>query len=115
MNVDVSDLCCVNSSCPDCGKRGAGNLACRMIYGKWKSRFVRCRTCGDEFSERRGTALFGTHLKPGKALGVLQHLGDGSGVRRTARLVHVSKNTATAMVQRAGAMREDFTTNSSGT
>lgn len=103
MNVDVSDLCCVNSSCRDYGKRGAGNLVCRKIYGKWKSRFVRCRTCGEEFSERKGTALFGMHLGPGKVLGVLEHLGDGCGVRKTARLVYVSKNTVTAIVKRAGA------------
>ena len=102
MNVDVSDLCCVNSLCADYGKRGAGNLVCRKIYGNWKSRFLRCRTCGEEFSERKGTPLFGIHLEPGKALGVLEHLGDGCGVRKTARLVCVSKNTVTAMVNRAG-------------
>ena len=102
MNVDVSDLCCVNSSCRDYGKRGAGNLVCRKIYGKSKSRFVRCRTCREEFSERKGTALFHLHLDRAKAIAAFEHLGDGCGIRKTGRLVHISKDTVMRLVERAG-------------
>ena len=103
MDTDVSDLCCVNSQCPDRGKRGAGNLVCRKLFGKGRWRFVRCRTCREEFSERRGTAWFGVHLPPDKALAVLEHLADGCGVRQTARRVKVSTNTVMRLTQKAGA------------
>lgn len=102
MNVDVSELCCVNSRCKDCGKRGAGNLVCRKVYGRNRSRFVRCRSCGAEFSERKGTALFGLRLLEQKVLEVFAHLADGCGTRQTARLVGVDKDTVTRLAMRAG-------------
>jgi hypothetical protein len=37
--------------------------------------------CGEEFSERRGTALFNTKLPELKAEEVLNHLGEGCSVR----------------------------------
>ena len=103
MDTEASDLCCVNSQCPDYGKRGAGNLVCRKLFGKERWRFVRCRTCRQEFSERRGTALFGVHLPTAKALSVLEHVADGCGVRQTSRLTGASTNTVMRLTQKAGA------------
>jgi transposase-like protein len=103
MDTEVSDLCCVNSQCPDYGKRGAGNLVCRKLFGKERWRFVRCRTCRQEFSERRGTALFGVHLPTAKALSVLEHVADGCGVRQTSRLTGASTNTVMRLTKKAGA------------
>jgi transposase-like protein len=102
MNVDVSDLCCVNSRCRDYGKRGAGNLVCRKLYGRSRSRFLRCRSCGEEFSEHRGTALFDVRLPLDKAIQVYQHLADGCGIRQTARQVGVSKDTVLRLMRRGG-------------
>ena len=102
MKLDVSDLCCVNSRCKEYGQRGAGNLVCRKLYGRNRSRFVRCRACGEEFSERKGTALFGLRLPEQKALDVFAHLADGCGTRQTARLVGVDKDTVTRLAMRAG-------------
>ena len=102
MDTDVSDLCCVNSQCADYGKRGAGNLVCRKRFGKEGWRFVRCRTCRAEFSERKGTALFGVRTPTPKALAVLEHLADGCGVRPTARLVKVTPNTVMRLTKKAG-------------
>jgi len=102
MKVDLSDLYCVNSSCPDRGKRGAGNLLFRKFYGKNRSRFVRCKTCHEEFSERKGTPLYRMHLPLETFYAVLAHLADGCGIRKTGRLVGVSKDTVDALVQRAG-------------
>jgi transposase-like protein len=103
MDRDVSDLCCVNSNCADYGKRGAGNLVCRKRFGSGRWRFVRCRTCRQEFSERRGTALFGVHLPTAKALSVLEHLADGCGVRQTARLAGVTRDAVMRLTRKAGA------------
>jgi hypothetical protein len=61
-----------------------------------------CRTCKARFSERKGTPLFETHLPPDKAVAVLAHLAEGIGVRKTARLVGVSKDTVVRFARRAG-------------
>ena len=102
MNVDLSDLCCVNSRCADYGKRNAGNLMFRKFSGKERWRFVRCRTCRQEFSERKGTALFGVKMSTAKALEVLEHVADGCGVRQTSRLTKASQGAVLRMIGRAG-------------
>jgi len=107
MNKDVSDLCCVNSQCADYGKRGAGNLSWRKVYGHDKSRFVRCRTCKMEFSERKGTAFFRVHIPAEKAVAILKHVGDGCGIRQTGRMLDVSKDTVTSILKRAGRHAEN--------
>ena len=103
MDRDVCDLCCVNSQCPDYGKRGAGNLMFRKFFGSGRWRFVRCRTCGVEFSERRNTALFGVHLPLAKAIAVLEHLADGCGIRQTSRLTGVTRDAVMRLARKVGA------------
>ena len=99
----IEELCCQNPNCPDCGKRNAGNLR----WHGWSSRkqdirMVHCRTCDDYFSERKGTALWGVRLPEKKALEVWEHLAEGCGVRQTARLVKVDKNTVCRLTAKAG-------------
>ena len=91
---DLSRFCCLNSDCPDYGKRGAGNLTVPHRYGPGKSRrMLRCRTCKARFSERKGTPLFRSGLPPEKALALVEHLADRNGVRATSRLVGVHRDT----------------------
>lgn len=91
---DLSRFCCQNKDCPDHGKRGAGNLTVCMRFGKEKRiRLLYCRTCKDRFSERKGTPFFQARLADEKALSVLEHIAEGVGVRKTARLVGVNKDT----------------------
>jgi len=60
---DLSRFCCLNSDCPEHGKRDAGNLTVTHRYGPEKARrMLRCRVCKARFSERKGTPLFGSHL-----------------------------------------------------
>jgi LacI family transcriptional regulator len=61
-----------------------------------------CRTCQQRFSERKGSALFGTRLPHDKALAVFAHLQDGCGVRQTARLTGVDKDTVVRYAVQAG-------------
>jgi transposase-like protein len=81
------------------------------LYAKGKRRFVRCRTCREEFSERKGTPLFQMHLPPEKAFAVLSHVAEGCGIRETGRLVGVTKDTVVALVKRAGEHAQVCTTN----
>jgi LacI family transcriptional regulator len=100
---DLRRFCCLNPDCPDHGRRDHGNLSVCMRYGpKLQTRLLYCKSCRARFSERKGTPLFGGHLSHEQTLSVLAHLADGCGIRQTARLTGVSKDTVTRLARRAG-------------
>lgn len=98
----LEELCCVNPDCKDAGRKGAGNLVVRLGKGRSRWRVLRCRTCKQEFSERKGTALWGTRMEPEKALAIAEHLKEGCGIRKTARLVGASTDGVTSIAIRCG-------------
>jgi LacI family transcriptional regulator len=94
VDEDLSRFCCLRPDCPDYGQRGHGNLSVCGHYGKAQQyRLLYCRTCKARFSERKGTPLYRSGLPPEKALALVEHLADRTGVRATARLVGVNRNT----------------------
>ena len=99
---DLCHFCCQNQDCPDYGKRGHGNLTVCAHYGPQQRRLLYCRSCKARFSERKGTPLFDTRLPEDKVVAVLQHVAEGVGVRKTSRLVGVSKDTVVRYSLRAG-------------
>jgi LacI family transcriptional regulator len=100
---DLAPFCCLNPECNDHGRRCAGNLRVHSRYGAEKRlRILECRTCGRRSSERQGTPLFRSHLPEGKAVSVLEHLGEGCGVRQTGRLVRVHRDTVMRYGRLAG-------------
>ena len=105
---DLATLACVNPECQRFRLTGQDNLTVRKVYGQDHIRLLRCRTCGEEFSERRGTALFNTKVAEERAASVVDHLGEGCGVRATARLAHVSKDTVARLLRMAGRHAERF-------
>jgi transposase-like protein len=105
---DLDTLACVNTECQVFRQRGQGNLSIRKVYGHDHLRPLCCHTCGEEFSERRGTALFNTKLPEAKATDVVHPLDEGCSVRATARLVKVSKETVARLLRQAGRHAERF-------
>ena len=105
---DLHTLACVNAECQLFRHAGANNLVIRKVYGPDCLRLLRCRTCGEEFSERRGTALFNTKLPEARAEDIINHLGEGCSVRATARLVKVAKETVARLVRVTGRHAERF-------
>ena len=100
---DLSRFCCLNSDCPDHGKRDAGNLTMTGPYGPGKSRrMLRCRTGKARFSEDKGTPLFDARLPPGKVESVLEHVAEGCGVRQTGRLCRMNLDTVARYSRIAG-------------
>lgn len=69
--------------------------------GKKYRRFL-CKSCRTTFSELHGTALADTKLPIQTALSVLEHVQEGCGTRKTARLVKVDKDTVTRLIRLAG-------------
>jgi len=106
---DLSRFGCQNSECPDYGKRGGENLSVCDHYGPNKQRrMLRCSTCKTRFSERKGTPLFGARLPEEKIVSIASHLAEGCGVRKTGRLVGVSKDTVTRYSLLAGEHARDL-------
>lgn len=109
MPSDITDLCCVNSGCPDAGKRAAANLRLVRLTGQTKDiRFLRCRTCGKEFSERKGTPLFGARLPQQEVVKIIEHLMEGDGQRKTARLTRHDEWTVARYQKLAGLHAKAF-------
>jgi len=99
---DLDTLACVNPACQLFRRTGEANLTVRKVYGHDSIRLLRCHACGEELSERRGTALFNTKLPEATAEDVIRHLDEGCRVRATARLVKVAKETGARLLRVAG-------------
>lgn len=103
MQHPIEHFCCQNPACLDRGVRGKGNLSYRGWGGGGKRiRMIYCQTCRAHFSERKGTVLSQSRLRPETAVGILEHVRNGCGTRATARLMGVDKNTVTRYVKLAG-------------
>ena len=61
-----------------------------------------CRTCGKRFASTRATAFFGLHLSDEKIEQIIHHAAEGVGVRATARLLNINKDTVNRVILRAG-------------
>jgi transposase-like protein len=99
---DLARFCCQNPACDSYGRRGAENILVIDHFGKAQHRLLYCRVCKARFSEFKGTALFNSKLSHDKVLAILEHLAEGCGVRQTARLVGVNKDTVTRLALLAG-------------
>jgi transposase-like protein len=99
---DLATLACVNPACHLLGRTHEGHLTVRQVSGHDQSRLLRCRLCGGEFSERRGSALCNTKLPEAPAEEVSTHRGAGCSVRATARLVKVCKETVARLWRVSG-------------
>lgn len=94
MTEDLSVFCCQNSECPHYGQRGLDNLTVCGRYGKTQTiRLLYCRTCKARFSERKGTPLYHATLPQPKVIALIEHLSERTGVRATARLLGVHRDT----------------------
>ena len=99
---ELNTLACVNAECPRFCQAGQDNLVIRKVYDRDAIWLLRCRTCGEEFSEHRGTALFNTTVSEAKAVEVIDHLTDGWSVRSTARLTRGYKTTVARLLRVSG-------------
>jgi len=99
---DLTRFCCQNPDCGLYGRRGENNLLVIDHFGKSRHRLLYCKACKARFSESKGTPLFNSRLPHDKVLAILEHLAEGCGVRQTARLVGVNKDTVTRLALLAG-------------
>ena len=99
----ISNAFCPNNDCKDYGLQNHGNIALRGKYGKDKTKdLLYCRTCGKRFASTRATAFFGLHLSDEQISQIIHHASEGVGVRATARLLSINKDTVNRVILRAG-------------
>lgn len=98
----VKGFGCPRRKCEFHGIKDAGNLSVRTRYGPDAIRLLRCSACGTHFSERRGTPLFDLRIRKDALMSVVKHLAEGTGVRKTARLTGVSRDTVDRILKRVG-------------
>lgn len=98
----LETLACVNERCTLYGQAGQDNLTVRKTYGKDGIRYLRCRYCGAEFSERKHTALWNTKVTEDKAVAVAEHLAEGCSLSATARLVRVHPSVVRRLNDKVG-------------
>lgn len=104
----LETLACVNERCESYGQVGRHNLTIRKMYGKDQIRYLRCRCCGAEFSERKNTALWNTKVAEEKAVSVAEHLAEGCSLKATARLAKVHPSVVTRLNRKVGSHAEAF-------
>lgn len=101
--TDTENAFCPNKECKDYGLQNHGNIAIRGKYGKDKEKdLLYCRTCGQRFASTRATAFFGLHLSDERISQIIHHAAEGVGVRATARLLNINKDTVNRVILRAG-------------
>ena len=101
--TDLDQCFCPNEQCNDYGLRQKGNIAIRGKYGKDNNRdLLYCKTCGKRYAATQASALFGLHLSDESIRQIIHHAAEGVGVRATARLLELDKDTVNRVILRAG-------------
>ena len=80
----------------------------RKTYGHDELRYLRCRGCGHEFSERRNTPLWNSKLPEQKAVAVAEQLAEGTSLIGTSRLVQVSTGAVRRLAGQLGRHGQRF-------
>jgi hypothetical protein len=105
--MDNERFSCPNPACTEYGKHGSGNIALYTRYGRKQVRLLICNACGKTFSELKGTPFWDSRLDWDTIEKIYRTLLDGQGIRATARLHGLSKNTVKRYLRLAG---KDFPT-----
>lgn len=91
--MDLEQFSCPNPACPDFGKSHNGNVVLYTRYGRKRVRLLICNSCGKTFSELKGTVFWDSRLDWDKIESIYRSLLEGQGIRATARIHGLSKNT----------------------
>jgi len=76
-----------------------------MLYAKLRQRF-RCKTCGDTFTETKGTLLYRRRTPEGEMMEALAFIAEGSRISSVARVKGHKEDTILAWVRAAGQQAE---------
>ena len=104
----LESLACVSPTCDLYGQANQGNLIVRKVYGKDNIRYLRCRRCQEEFSERKNTALWNTKIDEDRAISIAEHLAEGNSMSSTSRLTKCDISTVQRLNRKLGKHGQQF-------
>mgnify|MGYP000865986443 CR=1 FL=1 len=104
----LASLACAVETCDLYGQVGQNNLTIRKMYGRDQIRYLRCRACRQEFSERKNTALWNSKIDEARAVSIAEHLSEGCSLKSTARLVKADVSTIKRLNRRLGEHGQTF-------
>jgi IS1 family transposase/transposase-like protein len=108
-HLPLESLACVTPECEWYGQTSQNNLNIRKWYGKANNiRYLKCKICQQEFSERKNTPLFNSKIREEKAISIAEHLSEGCSTQGTSRLVKVDLSTVRRLSQRLGKHGQQF-------
>jgi transposase-like protein len=98
---------CWSVSCPDYGKVAAGNI---QRFGKTKRgvQRYRCRTCGETFTETKGTVFYGVHHDPEVVIDCLALLAERSSLAAIHRTKGIKEETVLEWLRKAACHVEEI-------
>lgn len=100
--LDTSLYFCPYPDCPNNGKVGPDNQVIGAgRYGKNQTQLLRCKVCGRTFSERQGTPLFNLKADEETFYRTIGCLVEGNGIRATARIMGLDKDTVCRWLEKA--------------
>ncbi|MFX1253406.1 MAG: tetratricopeptide repeat protein [Promethearchaeota archaeon] len=106
---NISNHWCWNRECPDYYKKAKGNITVKERKGKNRRILLQCKTCGQTFSETRGTIFFGLHTPYEEILRVLALLSKKGSIRSVARETGHDRKTISYWLKRASAYANEVT------
>jgi len=102
-HIDTSRFFCWNEKCLEYLKKGKGNIIFCQYDGKHKNiMYLKCTCCGKKFSENKGTIFYNKQTDKKIIEQVLKSTSEGMGIRATARIFNINKNTVLSLVNEAG-------------
>ena len=100
---DAQNFVCQNEKCNAYHKANEGNCVFGYMGGsKRDTAYLLCKVCGKYFSENKGTFFYRKKTDKETISRALKSTVEGSGIRATARVFDVDKNTVLNWVKGAG-------------
>lgn len=111
-NFNVSKFVCQNEKCKDFHKSNNGQVVFKYLGGTKKdTKYLKCKTCGKIFSEKKGTFFYKKHTDKDTIIKALNNTVEGAGIRPTARVFNIDKDTLLSWVKQAGKYANDVEKN----
>jgi transposase-like protein len=102
--IEINNYFCVNENCHLYGQMNQHNIVKSGTYGKGerKKQMLKCNICGKRFSETRNTIFFNSNYTPRQICQIIGCVVEGNGVRATARILGLDKNSVNNVILKAG-------------
>ena len=104
--LEIKEYFCSNERCKHYGIRDQGNLVkagtYRRRYSGETKQMLKCKVCGQRFSETKSTIFTGCHYGEKTIRSIIVSVSEGNGIRATARIQGLSKDPVNKIVLKAG-------------